>query len=103
MKNNLLEGVSCKSWRNESGFPKIIRGCAISSNEDIMEFPWRKEALSTADPVLGPPPLITKDMVVKSICKMKNRKASGTSGVVTEMLKASSDICSKLIADLAIL
>ena len=31
---------------------------------------------------------------------MKNGKASGPSGVVTEMLKASSDICSELIADL---
>ena len=39
-------------------------------------------------------------MVVKSICKMKNDKASGPSVVVTEILKASSDICSELIADL---
>ena len=31
---------------------------------------------------------------------MKNDKASGPSGVVTEMLKVSSDICSELIADL---
>ena len=31
---------------------------------------------------------------------MKNDKASGPSGVVTEILKASSDICSELIADL---
>ena len=37
-------------------------------------------------------------MVVKSICKVKNGKASGPSGVVTEMLKASSNICSELIA-----
>ena len=28
------------------------------------EFPWREENLSTADPVLGPPLLITKEMVV---------------------------------------
>ena len=39
-------------------------------------------------------------MVVQSICKMKNSKASGPSGVVTEMLKASSNICSELITDL---
>ena len=31
---------------------------------------------------------------------MKIGKASGPSGVVTEMLKASSDVCSELIADL---
>ena len=33
-----------------------------------VEFPWREEDLSTANPVLGPPLLVTKDMVVKSIC-----------------------------------
>ena len=38
--------------------------------------------------------------MVKSICKIKNSKASGPSGVVTEMLKAFSDICSDLIGDL---
>ena len=38
--------------------------------------------------------------MVKSICKMKNGKASDPSGVITEMLKASSDVCSGLIADL---
>ena len=31
---------------------------------------------------------------------MKKGKAPSPSGVVTEMLKASSDICSKMIADL---
>ena len=65
-----------------------------------VEFPWREEDLSNADPVLGPPLLITKEMVEKSISKMKIGKASGPSGVVTEMLKASSDVCSELIADL---
>ena len=39
-------------------------------------------------------------MVVKSTCKMKNGNASGPSGVVTEMLKVSYNICSELIADL---
>ena len=34
--------------------------------------------------------------MVKSICEMKNGKASS---VVTEILKVSSDICSELIAD----
>ena len=31
---------------------------------------------------------------------MKKGRAPGSSGVVTEMLKASSDICSKMISDL---
>ena len=54
--------------------------------------------MSVADPVLGPPTLVTQEMVEKSISKMKKGKAPGPSGVVTEMLKASSDICSKMIA-----
>ena len=66
-----------------------------------VEFPRREEDLSTADPALGSSLLTTKEAVVKSICKTKNGKASGPSGVVIEMLKASSDICSELIANLA--
>ena len=56
--------------------------------------------MSVADPVLGPPTLDTQEMVEKSINKMKKGKAPGPSGVVTEMLKASSDVCGKIIADL---
>ena len=56
--------------------------------------------MSVADPVLGPPPLVTWEMVEKSISKMKLGKAPGPSGVVTKMLKASSDVCSEMIADL---
>ena len=39
-------------------------------------------------------------MVEKFICNMKDGKASHPLGVVTELLKASSDVCSELIADL---
>ena len=46
-----------------------------------VKFPWRIEDLSTADPVLRSSLLITKEMVAKSICKIKNVKASGLSGV----------------------
>ena len=56
-------------------------------------FPLREEDLPYADPVLGSLLLITKEMVVKSIFKMKNGKASGPSSVMTQMLKVSSDIC----------
>ena len=66
-----------------------------------VEFPRREEDLSTADPALGPPLFIIKETVVKSTCMTKNGKASGPSGVVTDMLKASSNICSELIANLA--
>ena len=65
-----------------------------------VEFPWNEEDLSVADLVLGPPTLVTQEMVEKSINKMKKGKASRPPGVVTEMLKGSSDICSKMIADL---
>ena len=65
-----------------------------------VEISWQEEDLSTADPVFGPPLRITKEMVVKSISKMKNGEAYGPSGVVTEILKASFNICSELIADL---
>ena len=62
--------------------------------------PWNKEDLSVADPVLGPPTHVTWEMAEKSINKMKKGKAPGSSSVVTEMLKDSSDICSKMIAHL---
>ena len=65
-----------------------------------VEFPWSEDDLSVADPVLGPPALVTQEMVEKSISKMKIGKAPSPSGVLTEMLKASSDVCSEMIADL---
>ena len=42
--------------------------------------------------MLGPPTLVTREMVEKSINKMKKGKVPGPSGIVTEMLKVSSDI-----------
>ena len=65
-----------------------------------VEFPWSEDDLSVADPVLGPPPLVTREMVEKSISKMKLGKAPSPSDVVTEMLKASPDVWSEMIADL---
>ena len=46
-----------------------------------IEFPWSKEDLSVVDPVLGPPTLVTWEMVEKPINKMK--KSPDHSGVVT--------------------
>ena len=37
-----------------------------------VEFPWDSEHLSDADPVVGPPLLITPEMVSKSVSKMKH-------------------------------
>ena len=63
------------------------------------EFSWNSEDL-TANPVVGPPILITIEMVAKAIIKMKNGKAAGPLGTVVEMLKASGDNGVRLVADL---
>ena len=64
------------------------------------EHSWNSEDL-TADPVVDPPIHITIEMVTKAIMKMKNDKTAGPSGIVAEMLKASSDSGVRLVADLA--
>ena len=64
-----------------------------------IEFPWSQN-LPHVDPVAGPVQFITPDGVLKSLWRMKNGKATGPSGVVAEMLKAATDICRKIIADL---
>ena len=64
------------------------------------EFSWNPEDL-TADPVVGPPIHIDVEMVVKAITMMKTGKAAGPLGIVAEMLKASGDTGSRLVADLA--
>ena len=56
--------------------------------------------MSSTDPVLRPPNLVTREIVEKSIIRMKKGRAPDSSGVVTEMLKASEDICTKMISDL---
>ena len=62
------------------------------------EFSWNSDDL-TADPVVSPSVLVTTEMVAKAITKMKNGKAAGSSGIVAEMLKASSDTGVRLVAD----
>ena len=64
------------------------------------EFSLDSENLAV-DPVVGPPRLIIIKRVSKAIIKMKNGKVSGPSGIVAEMLKASSDTSVRLVADLA--
>jgi len=58
------------------------------SNE---EFPWNKDSLTKVEAVCGPSEEITFEEVRKAIKKMKNYKASGPSGVVSDMLKAAGD------------
>ena len=54
-----------------------------------IEFAWDKNSLSHADTVSSVPHLIDKDMVREPTSKMKYGKASGPSGVVSEIVKAA--------------
>ena len=65
-----------------------------------VEFPWDETSLSHIEPSVSPAPFVTANMVLSSIQKMKLGKSPGTSNVIAEMLKASPDQCSELIADL---
>ena len=56
-----------------------------------VEFTWNKDNLSPAKPVSSPPVLITADIVSEAIKTTKPGKASGPSGIVAEMLKASGN------------
>ena len=55
------------------------------------EFDWDKENLIFTEPTIGPPPEIATEDVKAALFKMKNGKASGTSGVLAEMLLASGE------------
>ena len=57
-------------------------------------------SLSKTDVVSGVPRLIDKDMVRKSISKMRNGKAAGPSGVLSEMVKATGKAGVGMITDL---
>ena len=65
-----------------------------------IELPFDETSLSQIEPSIGPAPFITANMVLSSIQKMKLGKSPGPSNVIAEMLKASPDQCSQLIADL---
>ena len=54
------------------------------------EFEWDRNSLSTVEPIAGPAMRIERDWVKSAINKMKSNKAAGPSGIVSEMLKASS-------------
>ena len=64
------------------------------------EFAWDRNSLSQADTGSVIPDLIYKDIVRESISKMKNGKAVGLSGVVSEMVKAAGEVEVNMITDL---
>ena len=56
------------------------------------EFNWDEDSLVFDEPNIGHRPEIDSESVKRALRKMKNGKASGTSGVVAEMLLASGEI-----------
>ena len=66
----------------------------------FQEFLWAETSLSKIEPSIDPPPFITANIVLLSIQKMKLGKSPGPSNVIAEILKASPDQYSQLIADL---
>ena len=55
------------------------------------EFDWRRDKLDKVEPVSGPAEEIKCSEVREAIAKSKSDKASGPSGVVSEMLKAAGE------------
>jgi hypothetical protein len=56
-----------------------------------VEFEWPSDLLPEAAPMEAPAPPVTMDIICKALHKMKRGKADGLSGVIAEMLKASSE------------
>ena len=55
------------------------------------EFHWRRDKLDKVEPVSGPAEEIKSSEVREEIAKSKSDKASGPSGVVSEMLRAAGE------------
>ena len=55
------------------------------------EFDWSKDKLDKVEPASGPAEGIKCSEVKKAIAKSKSDKASGHSGIVSEMLKAAGE------------
>ena len=55
------------------------------------EFEWDANHLIWSDPVIAQAPQIHQKEIAAALAKMKVGKAAGSSGVVTEMLKASGE------------
>ena len=64
------------------------------------EVAWDRNSLSQTDTFTWIPLLKNKDMVRESISKMKNGKAAGPTGVVSELVKAAWEAGVAVITDL---
>ena len=56
-----------------------------------VEFEWPRDELPDVDPVQGPPPSVSAELIRKALGKMGLGKAAGPSGIVAEMLKAAGE------------
>ena len=56
-----------------------------------VEFPWERENLPLAEPVQGPAPYISRELVADAVKRLKYGKAAGPSGVSGELLRAAGD------------
>lgn len=91
MKKVNLDVVGVKCIRNDQGcmaFDEEAKKKAWKEHyEKLLNvgFQWNHDSLPSADPVPGPPILITIEMVIEAIIKMKCKKDAGPSGLVAEM------------------
>jgi len=73
--NVVVDGVEIRSaWREHYN-------CLLN-----VEFDWERNGLASAEPIQGPLPLTDHDADKRTIGKMKNIKAAGSSGIVGENL-----------------
>jgi hypothetical protein len=64
------------------------------------EFGWNKDGLTTVNKVSGPAEIISCSEDKSAITRTKSAKAAVPSGVVAEMLQASSDVDVQWVTDL---
>ena len=68
-----------------------------------IDFDWPSGKLPNAAPVASDPPTVTTDMIRVTLSKMKCGKATGPSGTIAEMLKATGDDGIQLMKELYLL
>ena len=66
-----------------------------------VEFPWDSESLPDIEPVAGPPPSVSVEMIERALSKLKSGKAAGPSGIIAEMMRCDSPALKRAFADLA--
>ena len=106
MSQSNVDVVGEKCVRNDYGtlaFTDTAKKEAWRSHYNRLlneEFAWDKEHLTIADAISGPAVKIERETVIKAIGKMKSGKATGPTGIVIDMLKASGDVCIDLVTEL---